>query len=269
MTMDKQQCHQENGAGWDLTVAKYEAEENDDIALLRSGGTFLMPAEIEDLGDLSPWCNRAIHLQCAAGSETLSLLRQGAGEVVGVDISPRMIACARRKTQALDANAKWLVSDVLSIPETWYGTADLVHTGRGALLWMMNLDAWASIVYSLLKPGGRLHLFEGHPLDWVWDVAPDTYQFHPIHGDYFTSQITGAEIWPMPFIQRIEGLDPASITMHDRQWTLAQVINAVIHAGLTITCLNEYPQPFWGQFPNIPEDLLSRLPHTYTLMARR
>ena len=73
----------------------------------------------------------------------------------------------------------------------------------------------------------------------------------------------------MPFIEHQEGIDLGAVQMHDRQWTLGQVINAVIRAGLTITYFNEYPQPFWNQFEAIPADLLRRLPHTYTLMARK
>ena len=88
-----------------MTAAIYERDEPRDIAMLRSGGTSLMPQEQAALGDLAGWCKRAIHLQCAGGTDTLSLLRQGAHAVIGVDISPRMIACARRKTAALNARA--------------------------------------------------------------------------------------------------------------------------------------------------------------------
>ena len=77
-----------------------------------------------------------------------------------------MIACARRKTAALatpGCQASWYCCDVLAAPPALDGTADLVHTGRGALYWMMDLDAWDRVVCRLLKPGGKLHVFEGHP----------------------------------------------------------------------------------------------------------
>ena len=101
----------------------------------------MMPPEQAVLHDLAQWCQRAIHLQCAGGTDTLSLLRQGATEVVGIDISQRMIASARRKTEALSARASWYCCDVLAAPEELSDSADLIHTGRGALLWMMDLDA--------------------------------------------------------------------------------------------------------------------------------
>lgn len=259
--------HQENREAWDVTAAKYEQDEQEDIAFLRSSGNSLLSPEQDVLRDLAAWCSRAIHLQCAAGLDTLSLLRQGAREVVGVDISERMIASARRKSMALAAPAAWYCCDVLAAPAELDGTADLVHTGRGALPWLMDLEAWARVVYRLLKPGGRLHIFEGHPLDWVWDWQADSFRFHPLHAGYFTRQAGGGEVWPRPFIDRQEGIDPTAYRLHDRQWTLGQIINTVIGAGLRITYFQEYPQPFWNQFENIPEAVLHRLPHTFTLVA--
>ncbi len=266
--MDVEKNHRENGVAWDITAAIYERDEARDIELLRAGGSSLLPAEQAALGDLSQRCRRAIHLQCAGGTDTLSLLRQGAAEVVGIDISPRMIACARRKTLALGAPAAWYCCDVLSTPLELSGTADLVHTGRGALPWMMDLEAWAQRVQRLLKPGGRLHIFEGHPLDWVWRVDAPTYQLDPLHGGYFSQTPAGGEVWPKPFLESQPNPDPA-VQLHDRQWTLGQVINAVIGAGLQIEYFNEYPQPFWDPFKEMPEETLHRLPHTFTLLARK
>src|SRR5579862_8166747 len=102
--MDISSIHQETGAAWNLVAANYERDEADDIAFLRSGGNCLFEPERQILGDLSLWCKRAIHLQCSGGSHALSLLQLGAAEVVGVDISDRMIAVARRKSEALGAS---------------------------------------------------------------------------------------------------------------------------------------------------------------------
>jgi len=267
--MDIEKDHRENGAAWDVTAAIYERDEARDIAFLRAGGNSLLPPEQAVLHDLAQWCGRAIHLQCAGGLDTLSLLRQGAAKVVGIDISARMIASARRKTAALSAKADWYCCDILATPEDCSGTADLVHTGRGALCWMMDLDAWARLVYRLLKPGGRLHVFEGHPLDRVWDISAATFQLDPERGDYFSQIPGGGEVWPKPFIDRQEEVNPAAMRLHDRQWTLGQIINAVIQAGFQIEYFNEYPLPFWDPFKEIPAELLHKLPHTFTLLARK
>lgn len=158
---------------------------------------------------------------------------------------------------------------MLAAPPELDETADLVHTGRGALCWMMDLDAWAHTIYRLLKPGGKLHVFEGHPLDWVWDVNAAAFQFDPECGDYFTNTPYAGEIWPKPFVDRQAEVDPASLSLHDHPWTLGQILNSVIGAGLRIEYFEEYPQTFWDQFPNIPPDTLRRLPHTFTLLAAK
>ena len=40
------------------------------------------------------------------------------------------------------------------------GCADLVYTGKGALIWMPDIRAWASDVARLLTPGGHLFVHE-------------------------------------------------------------------------------------------------------------
>ena len=256
--MDISTTHKETGAFWDEITGWYgERDEASSVAFLKGGGSYLYENERQALGDLSPWCRRAIHLQCSHGNDALSLLREGAAEVVGVDISRRLLAVARRKTEALDAPASWHLSDVLQTPEVLNGTADLVYTGKGALCWMMDLDAWAAVAARLLGPGGRLFVYEAHPLDWVWDMDAADYVLDQEHGDYFSQK----------FRERL--FSDTAATPRYRQWTLGQIVNSVIGAGLVIQNLAEYPEPFWGQFPHIPEKTLHRLPHTFSLLARK
>lgn len=251
--------HQETAAFWNSISDWYgERDEADSITYLRSGGNYLYEKERKLLGDLKPWCKRAIHLQCSHGNDALSLLRQGAAEVVGIDISERLLAVARRKTEALGAPATWYHCDVLHTPATLDGTADLVYTGKGALCWMTDLGAWAEVVARLLIPDGRLFIYESHPLDWVWDTDATGYVLDREHGDYFSEK----------FRNRLFS-SVTKATPHYRQWTLAQIINTVIGAGLVIDRLEEYREPFWEQFPHIPDETLSRLPHTFALQAHK
>jgi SAM-dependent methyltransferase len=256
--MDILATHHETGVFWNEIAHWYgERDESESIDFLRRGGSYLHRHEQTLLGDLTPWCGRAIHLQCSHGNDALSLLRQGAAEVVGVDISERLLAVARRKTLALDAPATWHHCDVLLTPEDLNGTADLVYTGKGALCWMMDLDAWAAVAARLLKPGGRLFLYESHPLDWVWDTESQDYVLDQQYGNYFSEE----------FRERL--FSETSATPRHRQWPLGRIVNTVIGSGLVLDQLNEHPEPFWGQFPNIPPETLHRLPHTFSLLAHK
>jgi hypothetical protein len=103
-----------------------------------------------------------------------------------------------------------------------------------------------------------LFIFEAHPLDWVWDIKAAAYRFDVEHGSYFSERFRET------LFSRVTQATPRS-----RQWTLGQIINSIIGAGLIIEKLHEYPTPFWNQFPNIPAETLHRLPHTFALLARK
>jgi ubiquinone/menaquinone biosynthesis C-methylase UbiE len=260
--------HQQTGIAWDVTAAIYERDETNDLALLRSGGNSLLSVEQRSLQGLNTWCTRAIHLQCAGGTDTLSLWQMGAAEVVGVDISEKMIEVARHKSTALGAPARWVCTDVLDTPHELDGTADLVYTGKGALPWMMDIQAWAGVVARLLKPGGKLYVFEGHPLDWVWDMQADDYQFSAQTGNYFDGLVATDRGWPMFSVAIEEHPNKDQLHVHERQWTLGAILNSLVAAGLQLVCFEEYPDLFWNQFPNLPADLACRLPHTFSLLMQ-
>jgi SAM-dependent methyltransferase len=265
-----QRLHQRNRAAWDEAAARYESEIERDVAFLAAGGKAFHGPEWAFLADLAGSCQRAIHLQCAGGLDTLSLWKHGAAEVVGIDISERMIACAQQKAQLLSAPASWYCCDVLESPQELNGIADLVYTGKGALLWIMDIDRWAQVVARLLKPRGRLYLYEGHPLTWVWDMSAAEYRLDPHYGDYFSMAVAEEQGWPTQYIP--EAFLPSKeeqARSYERQWTLGQVVTAVADAGLRIVRLEEHPDPYWNQFPMLTEDLVRRLPQTFSLLARK
>ena len=134
---------------------------------------------------------------------------------------------------------------------------DVGLAGRDGLATRTDLAAWAAVAARLLTPGGRLFIYEGHPLDWVWDTEAKDYVLDQTHGDYFSDQF------------KTHLFMTKNATPRHRQWTLGQIVNAVIGAGLVIDQLHEYPEPFWGQFPHMPEQTLHRLPHTFALLAHK
>jgi SAM-dependent methyltransferase len=266
MDSAKRQMHKVTGSAWDVTAKVYRRDLERDIGMLRRGEISLQAPELGYLNDLGSWCKRAVHLQCAGGTDTLSLWKLGAAEVVGVDISAQMIAVAELKSMALQAPARWHCCDVIDTPHELDGAADLVYTGKGALPWMMDIEAWASVVARLLRPGGRLYVYEGHPLDWVWDMEASTYQLSPHTGSYFSEQVAQDRGWPMSSDPIREHADRDRLHVHERQWTLGQIMNSLVAAGLRLARFEEHPDMFWNQFPNLPADLASRLPHTFSLL---
>jgi SAM-dependent methyltransferase len=267
--MNIDEIHQANRAGWNQGAEAYEADLIDRVEFLRAGGTNFCPPEYAYLQDLRDWCHCAIHLQCAGGTDTLSLCNLGAHEVVGVDISERMLAVAKKKSEALSANATWIQSDVLETPHALDGTADLVYTGRGALCWLMDIEAWAKVVFRLLKPGGKLYVFEGHPVANLWKLESTTFELDPDYGDYFKTTPLADSGWPSTYIGDLGKSKEEHATKYERLWTLGDIVNAVIDAGLIVKKLEEHPDSFWESHPNMQPEMLRRVPQTFSLLAER
>ena len=258
--------HAANRVAWDEAAERYEGWLAEAIELIRNGGTNLFGVEVELIGDLRGRCHRAIHLQCAGGRDTLSLWNLGAGEVVGVDFSPRMLELARRLTEATAAPARWIESDVLDTPHELDGTADLVYTGRGSLLWLQDLDAWAAVVVRLLSPTGRFVLFEGHPAEWLFDVDADG-RWIATDYDYFG----GAEAskgWAPEYIDRLSVADADQSWKFARAWTLGEVITALVQAGLRLDRVAEHPIDWWGGHDDVRYEDRGRIPLSFSVIAR-
>jgi SAM-dependent methyltransferase len=263
---DVRRMHAANRAAWDEAAERYEGWLAEAIELIRSGGTNLFGAEIELIGDLHGRCRRAVHLQCAGGRDTLSLWNLGADEVVGIDFSPRMLELARRLTEATGAPARWIEADVLDTPHDLDGTADLVYTGRGSLIWLQDLDAWAAAVARLLSPAGRFVLFEGHPVEWLFDVDA-TGRWVATDYDYFG----GAEAsrgWAPEYIDRLSIADQDQSWKFARAWTLGEVITALVQAGLRLDRVTEHPIDWWGGHGDVRDEDRGRIPLSFSVVAR-
>lgn len=267
--MNDRELHDEIKAAWEIVAAaKYRGELDDHVEFLRSGGHTLLRPELERLADLLPSCQRVIVLQCSHGLDALGLLNLGVREVVGVDISEEMIHQAERKAAALEATAAWHRADVLEAPAELNGTADLIYTGKGSLPWIMDLDAWAVTVERLLRPGGRIFIFEGHPLDALWDREAETFQIDERSAGYFAEDPHEGPGFPASLLRRVAAGE-RSPRLVERFWRPGQVIERLLKVGLRLEAFDEHPEIYWNQFPNIPGPTLRLLPHSYSVLARK
>ncbi|HEY1920430.1 MAG TPA: methyltransferase [Streptosporangiaceae bacterium] len=217
---------------------------------------------------------RGVHLQCHIGTDTISLARLGA-TMTGVDFSAPALAAARSLAARAGADVTFVESDVYSAVSVLEpGDFDLVYTGIGALCWLPSIMEWARVVATLLRPGGRLFIREGHPMLWaLGDQRPD----HLLVVDY-------------PYFERPEPLvfteggtyveTSAVFTSNvSNEWNhgLGEIVSALLGAGMSITGLEEHDSVPWqalpGQMTQIGggewrlTDRPWRLAHSYTLQA--
>ena len=261
--------HQDNRRAWNEGAQSYTADNETRVRLLREGRSNLHPVERANLariGPLEAWCERAVHLQCASGYDTLSLLLEGAREVVGIDISDVHIENARWTSAQLGLPATWLCCDVLDTPSELDGSADLVYTGRGALPWLHDLEGWAGVVARLLKPGGVFSLLEDHPVTWLF--SQDTPTLTPSGNNYFTHAEWNRG-WPDSYIGALDKPAEQQTAKHERLWKISDVFNALVGVGLSVTYLGEHPDEYWDAFAKLAHEEKAKIPMTFSVVAQK
>jgi demethylmenaquinone methyltransferase/2-methoxy-6-polyprenyl-1,4-benzoquinol methylase len=98
--------------------------------------------------------NRVLDACCGTGDLAVAARKAGAGDVVGVDFSERMLERARRKAPELD----WVQADVLKLPFE-DASFDAAVVGFGARN-VEDLEAAIRELHRALRPGGRLGILE-------------------------------------------------------------------------------------------------------------
>ena len=178
-----------------------------------------------------------------------------------------MLDLAARLSAATGAPARWVLADVLDTPHDLDGSADLVYTGRGSLIWLADLDAWAAVIARLLSPQGRFVLFEGHPAEWLFDADADG---HWIATDY--DYFGGAEAskgWAPEYIDRLSLAERDQSWKFARAWTLGEVITALLGADLRLEGVAEHPVDWWGGHADVRADERGRIPLSFSVVGRK
>jgi SAM-dependent methyltransferase len=265
-----------NRANWDerapvhAVSPEYGLDRFADPAFLSDVVTF----DRDRLGSLAG--QRVVHLQCHIGHDTLSLARLGAASVTGLDFSEAALTEARRFTAGVAGGDRvhFVQSEVYHALEATGGDFDLVYTGVGALGWLPDIKRWAQTVRSLLRPGGRLHIREGHPVLWSLDYDRDD-DLIALDTTYFEQPEPMVFDEPYTYVTTDHQFQ-ATVT-HEWNHGLGEIVTALIDAGLTVTTLIEHMSVPWNALPGHMRDIgggewqlidrPERLPHTYTLQA--
>jgi SAM-dependent methyltransferase len=267
-----------NYENWEDRVPVHAASQTYDLAgLARDPGrvTGVIARDRARLPDLRG--RDVVHLQCHIGTDTLSLARLGASSVTGYDFSPSALAVARNLARDAGADITYVEGELYDALEVLGRSRfDVVYTGTGAIGWLPDIRGWARVVSGLLRPGGILHLHEGHPVLWSLDDRDDDMLV--IAYPYFeTPEPVAIDDGPRTYTDG----DTSTMTHTEtREWNhgLGEIVQAVIDAGLTLTMLEELTYCDWLALPNVMRidadnaavlhERPERLPLTYTMQAR-
>lgn len=217
-----------NKDNWNQRIETHLSSEFYDHENFKKGKSSLNDIELKLLEDLKG--KKVLHLQCHFGQDTISLSRLGAS-TVGVDLSDEAIKVANNLAQELQADARFLCSDVYDLPNHLDEKFDVVFTSYGTIGWLPDMQKWAALISQFLKPGGRLYFVEFHPVVWMFD-----YDFKHVAYNYFNEEA---------IVEKQEGTyadSEAEIEASAVSWNhpISDVVNNLIEAGMEIEILNEY-----------------------------
>ncbi len=199
--------------------------------------------------------------------------------MVGLDFSEPAVEAANALATETGLDGRFVAADVYDALEALGGERfEIVYTGLGALNWLPDLPRWAQVVSSLLADGGLLYVSEFHPFTWVFaddDLTIELDYFHDPEGHSFDDDEQGSYA------------DLSAHTTHNatREWahTLADVIGAVLGAGLRLELFHEHEHTLFPRWPHLEADRETlgagriyrqpegtpRLPLMYSLRARK
>lgn len=225
---------------WDKFAKINFESKNYRVKEYLEGKSVLNSIELKEVGNVQG--KTLLHLQCHFGLDTLSWAREGA-IVTGVDFSLEAIQLAQELAQRSGVEATFIQANIYDLPEMLDEKFDIVFTSYGVHCWLNDLTRWGEIVAHFVKPGGTFYIAEFHPLQWIfdWDAKDD---FKIVRG-YFHD--------PSPLVFEVDGsyADERSKfePQPDYEWahSMADVVNAIINAGLRIEFLHEFAK---SPFPN-------------------
>ena len=233
--MDKNLEHQ-NQRFWDEIASVHL--KSYDLRELREKGILIDKIQLKEIGEVKN--KKMLHLQCHIGTDTLSWEHFGA-EMTGVDFSEESIKIARELAKELDCKAHFIHSNIFDLPSTHKEKYDIVYTSQGVLAWIRDIKEWAKVIRNYLKDSGFFYMMEIHPVSSIFNDEksgiPEVYYSYFTHGKAQSFSAGGNDYSNFDYT--------AKNGTYQWTWTLSDIVNALINAGMRIEFLNEYNKAFY------------------------
>jgi len=224
--------------------------------LERFGAGWERAAELGELLGLLPEVDggRVLDLGCGAGQLAHHLATRGAAEVIGVDLSERMLALARAQWAHPRVTYQRAALEDVVFPSTRF---DLVVSSL-ALHYVEDYRGLVARIATWLVPGGALVYSAEHPLytarlpgdGWIRDASGTRWAV-----DRYADEGPRDESWFVPGVRKVHR-------------TVATLINGLVDAGLTVERVLE-PVPDEGWLAAHPQSLDERRRPVFLLVRAR
>jgi len=219
---------------------------------------------IEKLNQIGLTGKVVAQLPCNNGRELLSLIGLGAQKGFGFDISDAAIAEANELKAISNLNAEFYRTNILDIDDSFNDSIDFIYISEGSLQWYASLYDYFKIVTKLLKPNGKLLIYEIHPFAYYFEHQTDRDK--AITLDDFISYFEKG-----PFTYK-KGLDYIGQTDYDAKdccWYMhkfSDILNAILQNCLHIENIEEYATEMAGNEIVINMD---KFPLSYMISCRK
>jgi len=266
-----------NRAHWDEAAELHRVSYDADALIADPHGISAVVAEdlpllAPFLPDGSPTGLGMLHLQCHIGTDTLSWARLGA-TVTGLDVSGESLRIARDLATRAGLDIEYIESSIADGAKALAGRRfDVVYTSIGVICWLEDLDVWAKLIASALRPGGVFFIREHHPVAAALDYEGPADELR-LTWPYFN---TGPIRDDSP-VDYSSTTPIANATTYEWAHSLEDVIGALLRAGLTIASFREHKTLPWRMVPwmddlgdgrfALPEPLRDNCPLAFSLVA--
>lgn len=195
---------------------------------------------------------RVANICGSCGKKAIPLALLGA-EVTVFDISEDNKRYAMETAEAANVKIGFEVCDILEIDLSKYGgTFDVVFMEGGILHYFHDIDEFMRMMYSLLKPGGKMICSDFHPFTKIMD----TLEMERPTMSYFSTEIYEGEMAHARFYDEETRKQIPKCSY--RRYTVSEILNAIIRNGFCLKQFDEHPS--WEN---------DKLPGEFTAVAIR
>jgi 2-polyprenyl-3-methyl-5-hydroxy-6-metoxy-1,4-benzoquinol methylase len=217
-----------NKASWNKRTASHLESAFYDVDGFLKGHTSLNSIELDLLGDIKG--KSILHLQCHFGQDTISFGRLGA-TATGVDLSDKAIESANQLSEKANIETTFICCNIYDLPKHLTTKFDIVFTSYGTIGWLPDIEKWANIVSSYLKPNGKFVFVEFHPVVWMFDDDFKDIKYKYNQSDAIIETESGT------YADKTADIHQECITWNHG---IGEVTNSLLQNNIEIISLTEY-----------------------------
>ena len=103
----------------------------------------------------------------------------------------------------------------------------------------------------------------------VWGPDASEFQLRADGGDYFSGEPRANRDFPASGLEQAAAAGSPALRELGRQWTLGDAVTSLSGVGLRLDRLEGHPEQYWPLYRHIPETMVNKLPHTFSLLMRK